>query len=176
MTPQEVVEVVGVLTVAFGRKATPEMFEVFGVALEDLEVSEPRQVVLGLVRTMEEWPSPARLRRVLLDRSGLLPPDEDQAWDLVRRTMQPMGSMLYLGTTELPAVVQEAVRTMGGSRSMAMGVETTIRAQFRDAYRLARKRAVDEALGASWKGVVISGGGRVELHHGRRGLDRGSEG
>lgn len=168
MTPEEVVEVVGLLAVAFGRDTRPETFEVYEFVLGDLDIPDPRRVVKSLLRTMDRWPSPSTLRREFLAWYGLLAPDEDQAWTLAVRAAQAGG----IG--ELPGPVKDAVEAVGGSWGIRVGQETTIRAQFRDAYRLVKTRADRETVERSWKGLPLNPRSPVQLGYGRdHDLDHG---
>lgn len=161
MTPEEIVEVVGLLATAHGRNATPEMFEVYEAALTDLDIPDARAFAIRYVRTAKWWPSPAHLREAILDAYGLIAPDEDVAW---RAALE---AVAHGGTDRLAWPIQEALRAVGGPWGFRMGTETTVRAQFRDAYRLAKRREDQEAMAQNWKGLPLNPGRLVELGHGR---------
>lgn len=161
MTPEQIVETVGMLGLAFGRRIESETFDVYEFALADLDVEDHRAVVKRVLRTMERWPSPAALRKAILDQFGLLAPDEDQAWEMAfafatsRRTE---------GLDSLPYPVVEAYKVVGGSWSIKTGDRAVTHAQFREAYRRAKERADRATLEMSWNGLALTpGGGR----HGR---------
>jgi len=172
MTPEDIVGVVGLLAVAFGRETSAETFEVYEAALEDLDVDNPRGLVLDLLRRMQWWPPPAVLRREILAAAGKLPLDEDEAWQMA------MAWSRNPDQVTLPPSVREAVTTVGGTWALRTGTQGVIFAQFRDSYRAARDREVRDSLASSWKGVPLSPGSLVGLSHGRgpdRGLPRGHD-
>lgn len=162
MRPDQVVEVVGLLGIAFAQPISAETFEVYEPALEDLDVVDHRGLVKTLLRTMKRWPSPAVLREAILSRHGLLAPDEDQAWTMV---------VDYAGKGEgfehLPEPVREALTAVGGTWSIKHHDRGVVHAQFRDAYRKAKERADRGTLEASWNGLALTGG-----QHGRELLAR----
>lgn len=171
MTPEDASAVVALLAAAFGRPATPETFEVYEVALEDLDVEDPRGLVKRLLRTMERWPSPAQLRRAILDHHGLLAPTEDEAWRIASTYAAHVDHARDVGAFDLlPEAVQEAVRTVGGSWSIRVSDRGVVFAQFRDAYRLAKARIDGEALARSWNGLPLAPASQLPL---RDGTDRG---
>lgn len=171
MTPEDIVGVVGLLAVAFGRETSADTFEVYEAALEDLDVDNPRGLVLDLLRRMEWWPPPAVLRREILAAAGKLPPDEDEAWQMA------MAYSRNPDRVDLPDAVREAVTTVGGIWTLRTGTQGVVFAQFRDSFRAARGRELRASLARSWKGVPLSPGSQVGLSHGRghddRGLPRG---
>lgn len=173
MTPEDIVGVVGLLAVAFGRETSAETFEVYESALADLDVDNPRGLVLDLLRRMEWWPAPGVLRREILAAAGKLPPDEDEAWQMA------MAYSRNPDRVDLPPSVREAVATVGGIWNLRTGTQGVVFAQFRDSYRAVRGREMKAALSASWKGVPLSLGSLVGLSHGRgdhsRGLPRGGD-
>lgn len=161
MTPEEIVEVLTVLAIAHGKETRPETFEVYEAALGDLDIPDPRAFAIRYVRTVKWWPSPAHLREAILAAYGLLAPDEDVAW---RAAVE---AATHGGSEALAWPVQEAYKAVGGSWGIRTGTETTIRAQFRDAYRLAKGREDREVMARNWKGLALNPGRLVELGHGR---------
>lgn len=158
---------VALLAAAFGKPATPETFEVYEVALEDLEIEDPRAVVKRLLRTMERWPSPAQLRRAILDQFGLLAPDVDQAWTAVVEYVSGSRTVLH-------DLAREALRAIGGSWAVKTGNQGVVFAQFRDAYRAIAARSDGEALERSWNGLALAPVSQLRLGDGTdRGLGPG---
>lgn len=163
MNADQIAGIVTMIATAFGRPVSAEMLDVYAVALEDLELDDPRTVVRGLLRTERRWMTPADIRAALLASADRLAPDEDQAWTMARRYAQHASELPSGSFDALPLPVQEALQTIGGSYAIKVAPETIIRAQFRDAYRLAKGRHDRELLGRSWDGLPLGQGDRYEL-------------
>lgn len=109
--------------------------------------------------------APAALRKRLLDDLGYLQPDDDVAWRMVREWAVE-GRRTF---DSLPQPVWEAAEAVGGSWAIRTGVETTIHAQYREAYKKARARSDRETMERTHDPLLEVGHGRDD----RRSLNPG---
>lgn len=157
MTEEQVARIVGALAVSYGKDLTTQTLDVYGMALLDLPLDDDVALVRRVVRTHQWWPSPATLREMVLADLGVLSPDEDQAWRMAKR------AVMEAATRSLPGPVLEAVETVG-RQAIATGVETTVAAQFREAYRRSKSRADREMMERTHEGLLEVGyARRLEL-------------
>lgn len=171
MTPEDVVGVVALVASAHGKTVTPETIEVYAMALEDLEIEDPRGTVLGILRTMERWPSPATLRKAILDRYGLLPLDVDQVWpQVVKWAVHPYSDPYSPDRPVISDLARQAVEAIGGTWAVRNGDRGVVFAQWRDAYRAIAARETHEVLERSWTGLPLTPASQLPL---RDGSDRG---
>lgn len=168
MTPEQIAALVGVLAVAYGRDPSPEMFQVYEMALADVPAPDVERLAQRIVRTEKWMPTPAAIRERILEDLGYLSPDEDQAWVMAKEWSV---GRTALRSEDLPQPVWEACQAVGGSWSIRTGVETTLHAQFREAYRRAKARADREAIERTHEPLLEVGHGRND-----RGLPSPGEG
>lgn len=163
MNEEQVARIVGALAVSYAKDLTTQTLDVYGMALLDLPMTDEVGFVKRVIRTHEWWPSPAVLRKLILDDLGVLAPDEDQAWVMAKRATQSAT------VATLPEPVHQAVEAVG-RWNILHGQETTVAAQFREAYRRSKSRADRETLERSHLDALEAGDGH------RRGLPAGDAG
>jgi hypothetical protein len=109
--------------------------------LGDVGWDEAHAAVLAHYATRTDCVMPAHVRRHAAATSGRLAPDDDEAFRLAAAVASAEGE----GRGQLHPAVRDAYDTVGGSYGFAVPA-STVRAQFRDAYRSARERHDERVL------------------------------
>lgn len=133
MTDQQAATIVGLFAAAHPAwKASKATVALWCDLLSDLPYEQTRDAARRLVATSSDWPSIATLRREVAYDLGVLPPDPDAAWAMVRR-----GNV----TADDPLLWQ-VMSDLGGSTRLLSMDETGARIAFHRAYTRGYDRAV----------------------------------
>lgn len=150
MEPVEAAEIVGMITIAFPIPAWEfETQKLWQRMLSDLDVTMTTEVVERWIRTRDERPTIAAIRRGVADRhlgnaTGaklFLPPDE--AWEYVQRQFGATGQ--YNPFPDEHPLVKEAVERMGWIAMCRSDNLDVLRGQFRHAYTPLLERSLAES-------------------------------
>lgn len=150
MEPVEAAEIVGMIVIAYPVPSWEfETQKLWQRMLSDLDVSITTQVVEGWIRTRDERPSIAAIRRGVAERqlgnaAGaklFLPPDE--AWEYVQRCFGTVGQ--YAPFPDEHPLVKEAVERMGWISMCRSDNVDVLRGQFRHAYAPLLERSLAES-------------------------------
>lgn len=145
MTPQEAIGLLALVRATWpGMSVVEGMDRTWAALFSDVPAGAATEAVLRLGRRTSRFLAVADIRREVARMAGLLAPDEDLAWRGATAVAVDGG----LGRNQLHPVVAAVYTDMGGaSGPLALG-GTTVRAQFRDAYRQARDRHDADVLDA----------------------------
>lgn len=153
MTPQETLDLLRLVTqcspVMKLAEGTPPVWHRL---LGDLPFDAACAAVLEHYAIESRFITPADIRARVAKRFGLLAPGEDEAW----RAAVEVASADGVGRSLLPSAVREAYDTVGGAGGIRTGLASTVRAQFRDAYREARSRHDQGVLGRPMSELVAA--------------------
>lgn len=150
MNPVEAAEIVGMITIAYPVPAWEfETQKLWQRMLSDLDVAMTTEVIEHWIRTCDERPTIAAIRRGVADRQFVtrdgaklfLPPDE--AWDFVDGCFGTVGQ--YREFPDTHPLVKQAVERMGWVSMCASTNKDVLRGQFRHAYTPLLERSLAES-------------------------------
>lgn len=150
MKPVEAAELVAVIALTYSTPAwADETLRIWQRMLCDLDVTLATAVVEEWIRTRDERPSIAAIRRGVADRQFVtpdgtklfLPPDE--AWDFVDGCFGSVGQ--YREFPDTHPLVKQAVERMGWVSMCTSTNKDVLRGQFRHAYAPLLERSLAES-------------------------------
>ncbi len=152
MTTDEAGLLIATLAAAYPRQTLePTTIEVYARSLTDLNPDLATNAVMRLIASSVFFPSIAEIRTAAAETATQLP-TATEAWMLVNSEQ---------GRASAPPEVREALYAVGGSWAVRTSENpTTLHAQFRDAYKDIRRRALDA--------IVYAGCPTPELEEERR--------
>lgn len=152
MTPSEAFEVTGLLAAAFPTPAwSAETIRLWCEMLEDLEVEAARKAAMDWIRSSDERPTIAGIRREVAklaagaQGAGYLSPDE--AWGYVEHCFSTVGR--YREFPSEHPLVKHAVDLLGWRHLCESENVDVIRGQFRHAYTALLERGVSAAAAST---------------------------
>jgi hypothetical protein len=147
LTAKALQELLSPIAAAYSNwKPTAQTYRVYGFILGDLDEHALKIAVWRAVSEDRAFaPAPGELRALALDAieqaSGSAVPSEFEAWQVVSRAFIDVG---HTGEPDFPELISEAVRRVGGWRSLCASENATAdRSRFIEAYRELRTRKVD---------------------------------
>jgi len=147
MTETEAAEVVGIIGTLSSRTLLEPTQQLYIGAVRDLDYRLTIEALEDWVKTRTDAPAISELREIVaryqFEDAGIDVPDPDAAWGLVQHWYMAIGR--YGDLPKTPRVVVETIRRIGWIEMCNSDRQDVLRAQFREAYKLAVQRLIDEA-------------------------------